>query len=294
MQGPQYTQIPPSGTHQNPQSGPYPGPQNGPNIPQYRQPPPQARVPVEGRPPVGARVPEAPFTHAQAVSSRIASANAAIAAIQSVHPPTIPPVPRNRPVMANVGLPQLPGGDLKGDIRFDHTKATEVVNERTAQQSASEFSSYLSKVRAERAEGWDSFWNHRLEQNREILLNENECFKSAQEDADDIDNSDDEGNGRRGRPIAVPYMYANVGAFDIPPPKPVLMPDPELVTRSNPAHLAGQRVQPPGQPLHPSGQPLHTPGQPVGQPQMHPQGDIRAQQFQSARQRASQQVRNRF
>lgn len=239
---------------------------------------------------MGAHPAEAPYTHAQAVSSRIASANAAIAAIQSVHPPHLPSVPRNRPVMANVGLPQLPGGDLKGTIRFDHTTATEVVNERTAQQSASEFSSYLSKVRAERSEGWDSFWNHRLELNREILLNENECFKSAQEDADDLDNSDDEGSGRRGRPIAVPYMYANVGSFDIPPPKPVLMPDPELVARSNPSHLAGQRMQPPGH-IPPGQMQVQMPGQMPGQV---PQMDPRSQQFQSARQRASQQVRNRF
>lgn len=258
-------------------------PQTGNSIPQREQIP-HMNAPMAERPPIGMRPGQPPYTHSQAVSSRIASANAAIAAIQSVNPANVAPVPRNRPIMVNVGLPQLPGGDLKGTIKYDHSAGTEVVNERTAQQSASEFTTFLSKVRSERMESWDSFWNHRLELNREILLNENECFKSAQEDSADYDDSDDDGGVKKGRPIAVPYMYTNVGSFDIPPPKPVLMPDPELVTRSNPQFYMAEQAQ----------APMTAQQQAAAQQQILQQQQYQQAMAMSARQRASQQVRNRF
>lgn len=174
--------------------------------------------------------PQPSQVQAQAINSRIASTNAAIAAIQSVTPPVIRPVPRNRPLMALAGQPQLPGGDIKGTIRFDHETGVQVVDEATAQRSAAEYSKFLGSTRKKRLNQWDAFWRYRQDVNRQILLEENECFKEAQEDANDFEESDEDDVPRRTKPIIVPYIYHNTGSLDVPPPPSVIMPDPEMVT----------------------------------------------------------------
>lgn len=165
------------------------------------------------------------------IPARIASANAALAAIHSATPAVPVTEPRKNPKMALTALPQLPGGDIKDTIVFEARDGVPVVDELTAQKSASEFSSYLNAKRATRNELWSLFWRNRLALDHRILQQEDNCFVEAQREVLEYDRDFEEDNGRSAKLVSAPYVINATGSFDVPPPPPVLIPDPEEITQ---------------------------------------------------------------
>jgi len=182
--------------------------------------------------PVGAGVPPPGWQNGAlrnpAVAARKANTVAALEAIQSVSPAVVQPVPVHRPAMMLAGMPQPAGGDINDTIEFDVENAVPVVDEGTSQRSASDFSAFLNAKRRRRNHLWKLYWPNRVPLNRKILVAENQCFKDAREESADLEDSDNEDPVRRARPPVVPYIYHNMGAFDIEAPPPVQMPDPDL------------------------------------------------------------------
>lgn len=132
--------------------------------------------------------------------------------------------------MALTALPQLPGGDINDSIVFKSQDSVQVVDEITAQKSATEFSTFLNQKRGQRQKTWDMFWSNRLDVNERILRAETRCFEEAQEEAAEYDSQYDEERPSF-KPITVPFIVNATGSFDVPPPPPVTIPDPEDVIR---------------------------------------------------------------
>lgn len=176
------------------------------------------------------------------IPARIASANAALAAIHSVTPPAPPPEVKNNPKMALTALPQLPGGDIRDEVVFSEKAGVAVVDELTAQKSAAEFSRFVNEKRRTRHELWELFWTNRLDLDRRILREENECFVEAQEEVAEYDREIEGDGARSAKLIAAPFIVNTTGSFDIPPPPPVVIPDPEEVMRQY-QHMHAQAAQ---------------------------------------------------
>lgn len=171
--------------------------------------------------------PKSDNVHPQTMPARVASTNAAIAAIQSVRPFPIAPVPKYNPKMATASLPQLPGADIKDEIKFDAKLHTVVVDEVTAQKSTAEYSKFLNTKRRTRRLMWNQLWGRRLDLNDQILEIQKQCLDKALETVDEFEYEDD----RKPRPLHLPLIYANKGAFDVPKPASVIIPDPEIVVK---------------------------------------------------------------
>lgn len=212
------------------------------------------------------------------------SAVAALSTIERHQPPPQQPVPKYSPLMAKVGMPYTPGGDISGDIVYDDFQ--EVKDEVTAKHSAAGFNKFLNATRKNRDNLWSEYWSKRTRLNRDILRAEDEAFRDSQNMAAEADYSSDEGSSaRHPRQISVPYMQANIGNLEAPRAPDYLIPDPQTVQRMQAEAARRMRAEAQIQAqLHAQAQAqAHAHAHAHGQPQMptssrvYPQGNIPTQ-----------------
>lgn len=162
--------------------------------------------------------------------SHITPEAAAILAIQSSVPPRVEPKPTIKFYNTKSNVSLYYGGGIEGAVDFDTqaSEVTPVIDEQTARQNVADFSRFINQSRVSRNETWDEYWKHKIELNEKILQIEREAYSESQQLLLEEDFSDEETN-RRPRLQQVPIIQANVGAFDLPKPKPVIIPDPRDV-----------------------------------------------------------------
>lgn len=163
---------------------------------------------------------------------RVTPTSAAIAAIQSVQTPAPPPVPHLKSYSMHSLTPYFPGGGIEG--RIDPTREIQdvevVKDEVTARHSVGQFSRFLRQKRQQRAKLWKSYWRHRKQLNQTILRMECEIAVDALSQAAEVDGEDDLPKFQR-QIASLPFARYNVGSFNIPPPPPVVIPEPRQVTQ---------------------------------------------------------------
>lgn len=166
---------------------------------------------------------------------RSTAANAAVAAIEAAFSKPPPPAIPQRPnaVSSRSGMSYTPGGGIDGAIDYESKRPFDeaVVDELTAQKSALNFSSYLSRERQKRQVLWDAYWKHRREVADDIFKAECELYASARQHVLDNEFSDDEDVTQPPDLSQIPFKFTVRGAFDEPDPPPFIVPDPLEVER---------------------------------------------------------------